>query len=108
MIPITAQEPQSTRYHPRVDGAFMVKLQCGGRALLVKAADVSMAGMRVRGTFGNVGARVTVALPLPGDREIVTGATVRRHGDRELALEFDQLDWDDLFALARYLNPRLP
>ena len=43
-----------------------------------------------------------------GDREIVTSATVRRRNDETVALEFDQLDWDDMFALARFLHPRLP
>ena len=50
----------------------------------------------------------TVSLPLPGDREITTRAKVRRREPGNIGLEFDQLDWDDMFALARYLNPRLP
>jgi hypothetical protein len=32
---------------------------------------------------------------------------VRRRAEDELALEFDPLDWDDLFALARFVHPRL-
>jgi len=49
-----------------------------------------------------------LCIPIPGDREVVTQATVRRRGEEALALEFDQLDWDDMFALARFLHPRLP
>ncbi len=108
MITVTAQSLLPTRYHPRVDAGFMVKLYTNGRAVLAKASDLSMAGMRVLGDFLSAEERVTVALPLPGDREVVCGATVRRRSDAEIAVEFDQLDWDDMFALARFLNPRLP
>lgn len=108
MITITEQSLIPARFHPRVDAGFMVKLLTNGRAVLAKAADLSMAGVRVLGDFVAAEERVTVALPLPGDREIVTGATVRRRTGDELAVEFDQLDWEDMFALARFLNPRLP
>lgn len=107
MLTVTAQTPSPTRFHPRVDAGFLVKLDLGERTVLVRAEDLSMAGLKLLGALPNLEERVTVALPLPDDREIVTAATVRRrHGD-EVALEFDQLDWEDMFALARYLHPRL-
>jgi hypothetical protein len=31
----------------------------------------------------------------------------RRHPDG-VGLEFDSVDWEDMFALARYMHPRLP
>jgi hypothetical protein len=86
----------------------MVKLFTGGRAVLAKATDLSMAGLKLVGDFGVEDDRMTLCIPIPGDREVVTQATVRRRGEEGLALEFDQLDWDDMFALARFLHPRLP
>jgi hypothetical protein len=108
MITITAPSMQPTRFHPRVDAGFMVKLFTRGRALVAKASDLSMAGLKLAGDFAAAEERVTLAIPLPEGREVVTEATVRRRSADELALEFDQLDWDDLFALARFLHPRLP
>jgi hypothetical protein len=95
------------RYHPRVEATFMVKLLAAGRTLVVKARDLSMAGLCLMGVPA-IPDEVTVTLPLPGDREIVTIARVKRRQPGAIGLEFDQLDWDDMFALARYLNPRLP
>ncbi|MFZ5441471.1 MAG: PilZ domain-containing protein [Myxococcota bacterium] len=108
MISVTAQSLLPTRFHPRVEAGFMVKLFTGGRAVLAKATDLSMAGLKLVGDFASADERLTLCIPLPGDREVVTQATVRRRGEEELALEFDQLDWDDMFALARFLHPRLP
>lgn len=108
MISITAQQPSPTRNHPRVDAGFMVKLFTRGRAVLAKADNLSMQGLRVVGDFFSAEERLTLAIPLPDDREVVTKATVRRRGEESIALEFDQLDWDDVFALARFLHPRLP
>lgn len=96
-----------TRFHPRVGANLMVKLLVDGRAVVAKAKDLSMAGLALTGNVP-VREKVTVAIPLPDDREVVTGATVRRRTADETALEFDQLDWDDMFALARFLHPRLP
>ncbi len=95
------------RFHPRVEATFMVKLWVNGRALLTKAKDLSMAGLCLVGNPA-VADEVKVTLPLPDDRVIVTQATVKRRVNGELGLEFAQLDWDDMFALARYLHPRLP
>lgn len=108
MITVTAQSPLPTRFHPRVDAGFMVKLYLGGRSVVAKADDLSMAGLKLVGDFAAADDRLTLCLPLPGDREIVTEATVRRRSEEGVALEFDQLDWDDMFALARFLHPRLP
>lgn len=108
MIEITAQSPLPTRFHPRVDAGFMVKLFTGGRSILAKATDLSMAGLRLVGDFAAADDKLTLCIPLPGDREVVTSATVRRRNEEGLSVEFDQLDWDDMFAIARYLHPRLP
>lgn len=107
MITVTAPTLLPTRFHPRVDAGFMVKLFTGGRSVVAKATDLSMAGLKLVGDFAAADDRMTLCIPIPGDREVVTSATVKRRGDEELALEFDQLDWDDMFALARFLHPRL-
>ncbi|MBL8956478.1 MAG: PilZ domain-containing protein [Myxococcaceae bacterium] len=98
--------PVVQRYHPRVEAEFMVKLRVNGRNLVAKAKDLSMAGLSLLGVPA-ITDQLTVTLPLPGDREITTRATVKRRSTGMIGLEFDQLDWDDMFALARYLNPRL-
>jgi PilZ domain len=105
MRPMPTELP--ARFHPGVIANFMVKVHNQGRTVLAKAHDLSMAGVSVLGDFSQVDTRITVAIPLPNDREIVCLATVRRCSEGELGLEFDQLDWDDMFALARYLHPRL-
>jgi hypothetical protein len=107
MLTTTARQPLPTRYHPRVDAGFMVKLATDGRAIVVKAADLSMAGLRLLGDFGSVGDTLALSIPLPGDREISTRATIRRCSEEGVAVEFAQLDWDDMFALARFVHPRL-
>ena len=107
MITITSDNLVPARYHPRVDANIMVKLKLNGRQVLAKARDLSMAGLCVLGEFIGVGERVQVAIPLPDDREIVTGASVKRRDGEQIAVEFDQLDWEDMFALARFLHPRL-
>jgi len=96
------------RFHPRVEANFMIKVFMNGRAIIAKAKDLSMAGLSLLGAPAINEEAVRVAVPLPNDREIVTRATVRRQSTGEIGLEFDQLDWDDMFALARYLHPRLP
>jgi len=96
------------RYHPRVEANLMVKLLLNGRAILAKARDLSMAGLCLLEDPGLGRDRLTLAIPLPGDREVVTSAAVRRKTTGGLGLEFDQLDWEDMFALARFLHPRLP
>ena len=97
-----------TRYHPRVEAGFMVKLHMNGRSMLAKADDLSMAGLRLLGEFSPKVDALKVSIPVPGDREITTEATIKRHDLDAMAIEFKQLDWDDMFALARFLHPRLP
>lgn len=96
------------RFHPRVEAGFMVKLLIDGKAVLAKARDLSMAGLFVLEHPLGRKERVTVAIPLPGDKEIVSTCFIRRATDEGVALEFDRLDWDDMFAIARFLHPRLP
>lgn len=96
------------RYHPRVGANFMVKVTVNGRTLLAKARDLSMAGLFLYDGENVQGSRVTLAIPLPKDREVVSDCRVARRHTHGVALEFDALDWDDLLALARYLHPRLP
>lgn len=104
--PRSADLPQ--RFHPRVGANFMVKLMVDGRAILAKARDLSMAGLYLIGEFDRADHTLTLCIPLPRDREIVTRCRIKRWHPDGLAVEFEQLDWDDLFALARYLHPRLP
>jgi PilZ domain len=100
----------STRFHPRVDAGIMVKLLLhdGGHSVLAKARDVSMAGLRLVGDFKLGAAEVTVALALPNDEQVITRARVTRRDEEGLALEFAQLDWDDLISLARFVHTKLP
>jgi hypothetical protein len=108
MITITPQAAAPTRFHPRVEANFMVKLLTNGRSVLAKAEDLSMAGLKLIGNFAGTDDHVTVSIPVPGQRDVVTRATMRRRGHDDAALEFDELDWDDMFVIAKYLHPRLP
>ncbi len=96
------------RFHPRVDANFMVQLISRGRTVIAKARDLSMAGLWLIGDPDLPMEGLQISIPLPDDREILTGCSVKRRTDDGIALQFDQLDWEDLFALARYLHPRLP
>ena len=49
MLTVTAQSLMPTRFHPRVDAGFMVKLFTGGRSVVAKATDLSMAGLKLIG-----------------------------------------------------------
>lgn len=105
---LTPQEPQPTRYHPRVDAGLVVRLAFHGSTAPATATDLSMAGMKVSGITGDLPERLRVSIPIPGDRDVETMATVRRRSRDAAALEFDQLDWDDMIALARFVHPRMP
>jgi len=96
------------RYHPRVDTNLLVRVLINGRAVAAKARDLSMAGVYLAGdpTLGRN--RLALSIPLPDDREVVVQCRVRRRDADGVAVEFEQVDWEDLFALARYLHPRLP
>ncbi len=107
MLTVTAQTVLPARFHPRVDAGFMVTVGVNGRSIVAKAADLSMAGLKLFGDFGSAGERLTITVPLPNDRDVRTHATIRRCSEEGVAIEFDQLDWDDMFALARFVHPRL-
>lgn len=102
------QSAAPARYHPRVDANFMVKVLMEDRAVLAKARDLSMAGLCLVGDFHHLDGLISLVIPLPNDREVKTRARIKRRDEEQLALEFEPLDWDDMFALARYLHPRLP
>lgn len=103
-VPVHPRE----RYHPRVATDLVVKVLLDGRAIAARARELSMAGLYLSGdpTLGRN--RLTLSIPFPDDREIVVSCTVTRRELDGVAVEFEELDWDDLFALARYLHPRLP
>lgn len=107
MLATAAMNPRE-RFHPRVESDLMVKVVISGRSVLTKANDLSMNGIYLAGdpTLGRD--RFQVVVPLPNDREVVTECRVCRRDADGVAVEFDRLDWEDLFALARYLHPRLP
>ncbi len=105
---LTPQELQPTRYHPRVDAGLVVRLAFDGSSSPMMATDLSMAGIKVSGVVAQLPERVRVSIPIPGEGEVETMATVRRKTRDSAALEFDQLDWDDMIALARFIHPRMP
>jgi hypothetical protein len=72
------------------------------------AKDLSLAGLRLVGLRAPLGQRLLLSLPLPQDRALHLRCSVVRQDRSGMAVEFDGLDWDDLFALARFLHPRLP
>jgi hypothetical protein len=96
------------RRHPRVPASFLVKTHAGGRVVLHKARNLSMTGLLLEGDTGEDHA-VLLEIPLPDQHRsvVTTGRVTRREGTRT-ALHFEDLDWDDICALARYVAPRLP
>jgi hypothetical protein len=107
MTPAPNSNP-AERYHPRVEANLMVKVILPGRAVAAKARDLSMAGLFLQAQPADTLRELTLAIPLPGDREITTTCTILRREANGVALEFGTLDWDDFLALARFLHPRLP
>jgi hypothetical protein len=107
MLPAHTPRPPD-RFHPRVEANLMVKVILPGRAVVAKARDLSMAGLFLHAQPAEALRELTLAIPLPGDREIVITCTIRRREMNGVALEFGTLDWDDFIALARFLHPRLP
>lgn len=103
---ITSERPE--RYHPRVEANLMVKVLLESRTVVAKAKDLSMAGLYLLAHASPSLEQLTLALPLPEGRELVVRCDIRRRDADGVALEFNQLDWDDFLALARYLHPRLP
>jgi hypothetical protein len=96
------------RQHPRVAANLPVEVKGPGMLRQAVAEDISLAGLRVLGLRAPIGESLTVALALPGDRRVQLRCSVVRLDATGVAVEFDGLDWDDLFALARFLHPRLP
>ena len=99
------------RRHPRVPAGVLVKLHSAGRVLVQKARDLSMTGVLLEGGNARVGETVLMEIPLPneGRTVAVTGRVRRGAPDGETtAIHFLDLEWDDLFALARFVGPRLP
>lgn len=108
MTPSTGPLRVHERYHPRVEANWMVKVHIGERTVLVKARDLSMAGLFLLGHPADTTRQLTVTLPLPGIGDITTVCTIVRREAHGVALEFVDLDWDHFLLLARYLHPRLP
>ncbi|MGZ3460733.1 MAG: PilZ domain-containing protein [Archangium sp.] len=106
MMPSTA--PRPGRYHPRVEANGTVRVHLGERTVLVKARDLSMAGLFLHGHPADTTRQLTLTLPLPGLGDITTTCTIVRREAHGVAVEFDNLDWDHFLLLARYLHPRLP
>jgi len=96
------------RQHPRVAANLPAEVRGPGMVRPAIAEDISLAGLRLLGLRAPVGETLTVALPLPGDRRLQLRCLVVRRDATGVALEFEGLDWEDLFALARFLHPRLP
>ncbi|HYO57315.1 PilZ domain-containing protein [Archangium sp.] len=107
MLSNATTRPQG-RYHPRVAATWMVKVHLDERTLLVKARDLSMAGLFLHGHPADTTKQLGLTLPLPGIGAITATCTIVRREAHGVALEFDDLDWDHFLLLARYLHPRLP
>ncbi len=108
MTPSHAPTRLAERYHPRVEANWMVKVHLGERIVLVKARDLSMAGLFLHGHPADSVKQLTLTIPLPQIADITTTCTIVRREAHGVALEFAKLDWDHMLLLARYLHPRLP
>jgi hypothetical protein len=108
MTPSNAPTRPAGRYHPRVEANWMVKVHLGERVVLTKARDLSMAGLFLHGHPADSVKQLTLTIPLPQVANITTTCTIVRREALGVALEFDNLDWDHMLLLARYLHPRLP
>lgn len=109
MAQAQAQLAQPVRQHPRVEADFVVRLEGPTQSVLTRAVDLSLAGMAIHDPAGELRRAIfdRVAIAIPGEPELTVRVRVaRREGDR-VAVVFEELDWDDLFLLARYLSPRL-
>ncbi|MCP3145091.1 PilZ domain-containing protein [Pyxidicoccus xibeiensis] len=107
MMTPTSGSKAAERYHPRVEADIPVKVLLSGRTVMVRARDVSMAGLFLLAHPSDTTRQLTISVPLPGG-DLVTTCEIRRREVDGVALEFGPLDWDDLIALARFLHPRLP
>jgi len=96
------------RYHPRVEANFDVKVLLNGRVIPARARDLSMNGMFLKAfPLGDL-ERFPVVIPLDDGKQIRVTAVVRRQHLEGVAVEFTNVDWDDMIALAGFLHPRLP
>jgi hypothetical protein len=98
--------PQRT--HPRVPAGFAVEVHAPDGAWIAQARDLSMAGLLLVGFAAQPGELLDLSVSLPGDQIRAFRGRVMRVHPEGVAVEFERLDWDDLFALARFLHPRLP
>ena len=98
---------KKTRAHPRVVAGFIVRIRNGHEIIVAMARDVSMVGLSIDAPLPE-GKKFPLALSLPGEvRPIVAVGQVERSDDSGTALTFVDLAWNNLFALARFLSPRL-
>ena len=96
------------RSHPRVPAGFAVEVRTKAGTTVGQARNLSMAGLLLVGFAGEVGDVLDLAVSFPGDYVRAFRGRVSRVLTDGVAVEFERLDWDDLFALARFLHPRLP
>jgi hypothetical protein len=96
------------RAHPRVPAGFAVEVRAPDGAWMAQARDLSMAGLMLVGFAAQSGELLELSVSLPGDQVRAFRGRVTRVHPEGVAVEFERLDWDDLFALARFLHPRLP
>jgi len=96
------------RTHPRVPAGFAVEVRTKEGAWVAQARDVSMVGLLLLGFAARPKEVLELALSFPGDYVRAFRGRVTRVHPEGVAVEFERLDWDDLFALARFLHPRLP
>src|SRR5690349_4686461 len=94
------------RRHPRVPADFMVTAHTGGQTLRRRAVDLSMTGLKMEGDAE--GDLLLLELPLAGDRPVFVRSRVLRREGTRTAVRFEELDWGDICALARFVAPRLP
>ena len=106
---LNAPSTQPMRQHPRVGADFVVRLIGPTRSVLTRAVDLSMAGLALIDPAGELKRAVfdRVSISIPGEEELVLRVRVARREGERVGLIFEDLDWDDLFLLARYLSPRL-
>ncbi|HXX32687.1 MAG TPA: PilZ domain-containing protein [Myxococcaceae bacterium] len=96
------------RTHPRVPAGFPVEVRAPDGAWMAQARDLSMVGLLLVGFAAEPGELLELSIALPGDYlRLFRGRVMRVHPEG-VAVEFERLDWEDLFALARFLHPRLP
>ena len=107
-VPSIAVPEVPQRTHPRVPAGFAVEVRTQEGAWVAQARDLSMAGLLLVGFAAEPGEVLQMSISLPQDHVRAFRGRVTRVHSEGVAVEFERLDWDDLFALARFLHPRLP